>query len=669
MLSSYALWVSAVVALIGALIFWSNPARMVNRLVFTCSLHIAAWLAFLNLTITSARGSPDGLFWLRWTYAISASLPLHFFFVKESIVAGLGRDKLKLSWRMMGWVSVSLVLTVIPFTEVFIPSYSVATQPVRGWAYHGYEYGIVVLYAFLFRDSLRTIKTVGGAQRLELQVWLVGGCASAATILALKALSTLTHDPFYVGLQPFVALVYYGGTAYAITASRIFDARQLVLVVVEKIILIVAVACVAYLLDLLIGEFLSPSLALLATTALALWFAAAVNSRLDRTFQFYPQGTAARQAAYAVARREIQAQGLEQAFLSILKGWGQTDRALMLSGTKSALEGGGVELPQDCATLQILRQLRWATPERLAREKSAPEREELGRFLQEQRLGVVVLSEGPTLTLLVGVGVPASRRPFTYPQVTQLMELASIIESALERSHYSVKAQHAEQLATVGLLGASLAHEIRNPLVTIKTFVQLLPQHHQDPAFRDKFFRLIGDEVSRIDRLTEQLLDLASPRAYVAVPTPLHPLLRSSLDLVTTKADHRQIRIISEFAASPDVALTDAAATKQVLLNLCFNAIHAVENREGDRWIRVATRNVPEGIEIAVSDNGPGIAPEILPRLFQPFQSTKSTGFGLGLAICTDILSGLKATIAADPPSPGTGATFRVHFPCPPPSS
>jgi signal transduction histidine kinase len=669
MLSSYALWVSAVVALIGALIFWSNPARMVNRLVFSCSLHIAAWLAFLNLTITSARGSPEGLFWLRWTYAVSASLPLHFFLVKESIVAGLSRDKLKLGWRMTGWVVVSLVLTVIPFTEVFIPSYSVATQPVRGWAYHGYEYGIVVLYAFLFRDSLRTIKSVGGAQRLELQVWLVGGCATAATILALKALSTLTHDPFYVGLQPFVALVYYGGTAYAITASRIFDARQLVLVVVEKIILIVAVACVAYLLDRLIGEFLSPSLALLATTALALWFAAAVNSRLDRTFQFYPQGTAARQAAYAVARREIQAQGLEQAFLSILKGWGQTDRALMLSGTKSALEGGGVELPQDCATLQILRQLRWATPERLAREKSAPEREELGRFLQEQRLGVVVLSEGPTLTLLVGVGVPASRRPFTYPQVTQLMELASIIESALERSHYSVKAQHAEQLATVGLLGASLAHEIRNPLVTIKTFVQLLPQHHQDPAFRDKFFRLIGDEVSRIDRLTEQLLDLASPRAYVAVPTPLHPLLRSSLDLVTTKADHRQIRIISEFAAAPDVVLTDAAATKQVLLNLCFNAIHAVENREGDRWIRVATRNVPEGIEIAVSDNGPGIAPEILPRLFQPFQSTKSTGFGLGLAICTDILSGLKATIAADPPSPGTGATFRVHFPCPPPSS
>jgi signal transduction histidine kinase len=671
MLTQTASIVSAVVALTGLLIVWSNPVRTVNRLALTCSLHIATWLALLHLAVSAPRGSAEGLFWLRCTFAASASIPLHFWLVKEGIIGGSGIFSLQ--WFRRKWVGiiVSIFLSVIPFTDSFIPSHSTAEQLMRGWGYYAFDYGIIGLVGIVFWDTLTSLKGVSGVQRLELQVWLVGGCAAIATILALKALYAVTHNPLFVQVQPLVVLVYYGGTAFAITTSRIFDARQLILVVSEKAILITAVAGVAYLLDDLFGGFfqMSPPFALFATAALALWFASVLSARLDRTFQFYPQGTAARQAAYAVARREIQAQGLEQAFLSILKGWGQTDRALMLSGTKSALEGGGVELPQDCATLQILRQLRWATPERLAREKSAPEREELGRFLQEQRLGVVVLSEGPTLTLLVGVGVPASRRPFTYPQVTQLMELASIIESALERSHYSVKAQHAEQLATVGLLGASLAHEIRNPLVTIKTFVQLLPQHHQDAAFRDKFFRLIGDEVSRIDRLTEQLLDLASPRAYVAVPTPLHPLLRSSLDLVTTKADHRQIRIISEFAAAPDVALTDAAATKQVLLNLCFNAIHAVENREGDRWIRVATRNVPEGIEIAVSDNGPGIAPEILPRLFQPFQSTKSTGFGLGLAICTDILSGLKATIAADPPSPGTGATFRVHFPCPPPSS
>jgi signal transduction histidine kinase len=313
---------------------------------------------------------------------------------------------------------------------------------------------------------------------------------------------------------------------------------------------------------------------------------------------------------------------------------------------------------------RALKRLRWATPERLARERASPEREALAQLIEKYALGVLVVSEGPTLTTFVGVGVPVSRRPFTYPHVTQLMELASIMESALERAHYSVKAQRAEQLATVGLLGASLAHEIRNPLVTIKTFVQLLPQHHHDPAFRDKFFKLIGDEVTRIDHLTEQLLDLASPRAYTAQLVELHPILRANLELVAAKAADKGIEFLTDFQASPDFALTDPSAAKQVLLNLCFNALQAVEGREGERWVKVSTRNVSDGLEMTVEDSGPGIAPEIRPRLFQPFQTTKSSGFGLGLAICSDILAALNTTITVAPTVAGRGATFRIVFPC-----
>jgi signal transduction histidine kinase len=372
-----------------------------------------------------------------------------------------------------------------------------------------------------------------------------------------------------------------------------------------------------------------------------------------------------RQAAYAVARRELRVESLEQAFLTVLKGWGHTDNGIVLSGGGPlALRGSGIELAEGCSVVRTLRQIRWATPERLAREKPTPERIELGKFLTDHQLGVVVIGEGPTLTVVVGVGVSASRQPFTYPQVTQLMELATIIENALERAHFSVKAQRAEQLATVGLLGASLAHEIRNPLVSIKAFVQLLPKHYQDPAFREKFFRLIGDEVMRIDRLTEQLLDLASPRVYSAELIELHPVLHSSLELVAAKAVDKRIPFLTDFQASPDQVFTDASAAKQVLLNLCFNAIQAVEAHTGERWVKVATRNVPTGVEVVLEDSGPGISPEIRPRLFQPFQSTKSSGFGLGLAICSDILAGLDATIAVDPTIPGRGATFRIVFPC-----
>jgi len=439
---------------------------------------------------------------------------------------------------------------------------------------------------------------------------------------------------------------------------------------IQKLCLVSVVALAAYVLDQLLAEMLSGPVALLATVSFALWLAAIVKEWLDRVFEFYPQGNAARQAAYAAAQRERRIDKLEGAFAAVLAGWGHSEKAIILSGNKQLVSGGSIELAGSSTEMLAIQQLRWATPERLARERPTPERLALQRFLQEKQLGIVVIEEGLALTVILGVGVSASRRPFTYPQVTQLMELASIIEGALERAHFSAKIQHTEQLATVGLLGASLAHEIRNPLVSIKTFVQLLPTHYHDPAFRQKFFRLIGDEVMRIDQLTDQLLDLAAPRAYAAQMIELHPLLRASIDLVAAKASHRQVEFLSDFQAVPDQAYTDSSAAKQVMLNLCFNAIQAVDGANSlERWVKVSTRNTDRGIEMAVSDSGPGIAPEIRPKLFQPFQTTKSTGFGLGLAICSDILTNLHATISVDPPVTGQGATFRVIFPCQPSSS
>ncbi|HEX2100991.1 MAG TPA: ATP-binding protein, partial [Candidatus Synoicihabitans sp.] len=279
------------------------------------------------------------------------------------------------------------------------------------------------------------------------------------------------------------------------------------------------------------------------------------------------------------------------------------------------------------------------------------------------------LSSGPALSILVAVGVRASRRPFTFPEIQQLTELASIFQTGLARSDLWAKAQRAEQLATVGLLGASVAHEIRNPLVTIKSFVHLLPQHHQDPVFRNRFFKLIGEEVSRIDRLTEQLLDLAAPRHYHPEPVSLHEVIAGSLELVATKAQERNVSVYRELQASPDLVMTDINATRQVLLNLCFNGIQAQEQSSAERWLRLTTRNVPRGVELCVSDHGPGIPTEARGHLFQAFHSTKSSGFGLGLAICSDILSSLNATINLDPYVEGEGAAFRIVFPCPPPTS
>ena len=666
MSSTLALLAILAIVMVGVAVIWANPARLVNRVFFSFSVHAGLWLLFVHIAVAS--GEQDH--WVRLASALGASITPHMWLLKQAI---LTRERF---WRELSpwkyaWFGSAAVLVALCYTDWYIrPVDAEFRGPHFGPAYFVNTIGILILYGVLWHETVRQIKRHTGLHRLELQILLLGGTITAFGVILLMALRAILHSTWPIRLQPFVVLLLWLTTVVAITTHRIFNARQIILVATQKFTLVGVAALVILVVDRSLEDLGMPAIvALFLTAAVALWFAALMNKWLDRLFHFYPHATSAREAAFAAAR-ETRIENLEAAFSAVLKGWGQTEHAVIYKGARDSLSGGGIEIEGNGLLMATMRALRWATPERLARERPTPGREVIGQFLKQNELGVLAIAEGPTLQVLVGVGVSASRVPFTYPQIIQLIELASIIENAFERAHFSVKAQHAEQLATVGLLGASLAHEIRNPLVSIKTFVQLLPQHHQDAAFRDKFFRLIGDEITRIDQLTEQLLDLASPRTYIAQMVELHPLLRQSIDLVAAKAVHRNVQFVTDFQAMPDKAFTDASAAKQVMLNLCFNAIQAVEAREGERWVKISTRNLPTGaVEMSVEDNGPGISPEIRPRLFEPFQTTKSSGFGLGLAICSNILSNLHATISVDPPASGRGAAFRVTFPCQPLSS
>ena len=658
---------SMIVVGIGFLLFWANPSRKINRSVFASSMVVGAWLAFSHL---ASADKANGMRWLRWIFASGALAPLSLWMVKESILGSFRFRDINWLKRNIAWFLSAAVLFVLPFTDFFIPSSSSDAERVRGLGYRLYYAGVIVLYIELFWTSVRSIKNLVGARKLELQVWLLGGCVVAVSIYGLIALGSLTQDAIYRQLKPVAVIVFYAATAYAITSARLFDARQIFLVGIEKLLVIVSSAFLAFAVIRAFGLRLADFSSLIIVSGAVVGFSAWLSTWLDRRFNFLSHAGEARQAAFATAQRETRIESLVSAYCSLLKGWGQTEHAVISWGAKDSMAGSGIVLDMDGAVVQTMKALRWATPERLSRERQSGDRQLVSDLLNDNALGALVYEQGATLSVMIGVGIGTSRRPYTYPQITELMELASIVQGAFERAHFSSKAQQAEQLATVGLLGASVAHEIRNPLVSIKTFVQLLPSHYGEAPFRDKFFKLIGDEVQRIDQLTEQLLDLASPRAYSAQEVQLHPLLQAGLDLVAAKAAHRNVDLITDFKADPDRAYTDASAAKQVMLNLCFNAIQAVElHRTDERWVKVATRNTGRGIEMVVADSGPGIAPEIRPKLFQPFQTTKSTGFGLGLAICSDILSNLQASITVDPHEPGRGATFRVTFPCQPSSS
>jgi hypothetical protein len=233
-----ALIIAAIVAAVGFLVFRSNSQRIVNRAVFAGTVQMAAWLVCWHLTTSSK----DGLFWLRWTCSVGALAPLNFWIVKEAIVRSRAQVGVSFISSLLPWAGVSVVFVTIPFFDIFIPDHSTPSRPLYGWGYFFYLWGLLFVYAVLFISAFRSARKLHGGARLEMQVWLGGGCILAFAIYALMFLSAFTGNPIFRRAQPIATLFFYAGTAYAISHHRIFDAREIVVVGFKKAVLVFVIA-------------------------------------------------------------------------------------------------------------------------------------------------------------------------------------------------------------------------------------------------------------------------------------------------------------------------------------------------------------------------------------------------------------------------------------------
>jgi signal transduction histidine kinase len=658
---STALWALIAALTIGVAAVCANPSRLLNRMALGVCVHLMLWFGCLHYAFVE----PPGIAWRRWSAVVAAGLIWQLWLLTSSVLKPgfTWAERLMASWP---WIIFWGVLAALALNDGFVDVAAGSGTRVYGKAYYAFMALFSAGCAGLGAQTFWGMRGLQGGRRLELQVLMLGGGVTTAAGLAITLINSWLAEPGLLRLMPLVVVVGCGGTIWAVVTARVLNAQHILALSLERIGLVATVGLFIWGIEQLAGQFVPMPVAFVLALAFGLWLAAEISPWMRELFQRQARGNRVRHAAFEVAREELRPDAMEESFVKLLKEWASCERAAILMGSHGRLTGDGLEFAVDSQEMKALSALRWVTPERLVREKPTDERKALQALMEKHGFGVLAASIGPSPALVIGLGVPLSRRPYTFSEVDVLLQIAAIIENSLSRAHYLLKAQHAEQLATVGLLGASIAHEIRNPLVSIKTFVQLLPNHYQEPTFREKFFRLIGDEVGRIDRLTEQLLDLSAPRVFSSKQVEVHELLRSCLDLMAAKAEDKKVRLLTEFQTGSSEVFTDPNAIKQVMLNLGFNAIQALERHNGERWLRLSTRKVADNVEIAVEDSGPGLAPEVWARLFQPFQSTKSSGFGLGLAICKDILSSLQASITADPPETGRGATFRIVLPCPP---
>ena len=217
----------------------------------------------------------------------------------------------------------------------------------------------------------------------------------------------------------------------------------------------------------------------------------------------------------------------------------------------------------------------------------------------------------------------------------------------------------AEQLAAVGQLAASVAHEIGAPLTAITVAVeQLLRRRCGACAYGSRDLELILSQSRRIAQLSRRLVDLARPGDPVLERTDVQVVVREAYELVLATLQRAGItpRLLVPSVLPPVRA--DAHQLQQVVINLLLNAQHALG---GQGSVEVTVRAAEPWVEIVVADDGPGIAPEDLPKIFLPFFS-RSGGTGLGLPLARQIVHAHGGTIDVRSPS-GAGATFTVRLP------
>ena len=229
---------------------------------------------------------------------------------------------------------------------------------------------------------------------------------------------------------------------------------------------------------------------------------------------------------------------------------------------------------------------------------------------------------------------------------------------------FEQKLRHLDRLASIGTLSAGMAHEIKNAMVAVKTFLDIVIRNHPDTQLAE----VVDRELHRINAIVSQMLRFAGPAKPALAAIHVHGVIEQSLGLVQPQLEGRRISVTRSMLATEDVVRGDEYQLEQVFLNLFFNALDAMgpAGRLSVSTELLAAEDSEligaPALRVRVQDSGIGIPPENLGRLFEPFFTTKSNGTGLGLPITRRIILEHRGviTVASEP---GQGATFDIVLP------
>ncbi len=676
--------------LLGVFVYSENRHSNVNRIWLFLSLSISLWSwGMFGRELSSNRTT--ALFFVRLLYVGSILLfPLLLHFVNS--ILQLEKRKLILIAYVL-----SFVFLFFDFTPLFIKG----VRPILSFRYYGRPGMVYPFYVGILISSIgysyylliKHFQKSQGQKRNQIKYMLfaaiVGFWGGLSTNLPTFNIRVFPFGFYFVSL--YVLIISYAiakhrlmdinivlkkGTTYALLTILLFVPSLLLALLFQKVVygdthyLLLGFILLLLLVVTIVFNRIKPGTERVVEQFL-------FKDRYDyrQILARFSKAMVAildlRSLAKSVFEAITQTMGVEKASLFL---WNEEKGVYSLFESKNInLATSKPQLPKDDPLPHYLQKIgETIIREELAKGTNIPELEYIVTMMSliGAEVSIPLISKGQLIGML-NLGYKFNRDIYSHEDIELLGTLANQTAIAIEnaRLYEDLKKsksyiRRADRLASLGTLTAGLAHEIRNPLVAIKTLTQLLPERIEDNEFRSQFLQIAAGEVDRIATLVEELLDFSRPSDPKLDFEDINSILDGMILLVSTETKKRQVDILRSYSSDLPPVQIDREQIKQVFLNILLNAIQATPQKGR---ITVKTRSFikPGGepfVQVECTDTGCGIPPEHIEEIFNPFFTTKSTGSGLGLSISHQIVQDHRGYIDVESQL-GKGSSFFVNLP------
>ena len=680
---------------VGLFIFSKNRKSLINKTFALWTLSVTVWAFGISIH-TVTNDALSGLIWSRILHAAAIFIPtffLHFTFAILDI-----RDK---KWIL--WVSYlgSIILFAFNFTDLFMSGVRQVLNfkyfPIAGPAYPLFVLMFAACVIYSLYNMFKAIKVSSGVKRNQIKYLFLGA------VIGFSGGSTTFFPVFNIKVFPignFFIFLYIVLIAYAILKYRLMDINVIITKGMTYAGLAVLIGSCTWGLMLVSDKafsryttynpFLSHFLIFLLIILSLIYFIPYIKVGTEKKIEQvlfrnkYQYRDRLRRFNSEISFSHSQKELLNKTvnFISevisapqvciVLKDETYNKYTLRAAVGFTQDKINKLQFSGDSALIKRL----FKNKEVLIREEideiitSVEERRALNKDLK--RIDAYLCIPLRISANFIGILSLAERRSnemYSNIDIDLLQNIANELSLFISYKQLEQHMLQSQKLTSLGTLASGIAHEIKNPLTSIKTFTQLLPQKYDDKEFRDAFSKNVVRDADRISELIDNILSLAKSKPPQAFPCNINQIIDETLSLLNTEIIKSKIQLSKNFGRLPSINV-NKEELKQVFLNIILNAIQAMSKggilKITSNVVSVSTVEESEQrhnyVRVEIQDTGCGIEEKLLNRLFDPFFTTKSQGTGLGLALAHRIVKQHQGFIGVDSKF-GAGATFWINLP------